>query len=847
MVAMTFPTTVLLALSILGGLLLPAVDVEAQDDLDYLPETTLRPPAVPLILHDPMFSVWSRADELNGASTTHWTGQPNTIFGGISVDGEQRMVIGEFENAAAFKQTNLVVLPTRTIYTFEGRGVELTLTFLTPALPADLDRLSTPISAVEWSVKSTDGEKHKVVGHFMADQSLVRNADDQSVMAATLPGEQPIVRLGRTEQPVLRQRGDQIRISWGYLYFAGNAAVEVFDVGNGDITALAAEINFGTVGEEAVNRHLLIGYDDIASINFMDQHLKGYWARDGKTMQQALPEFEASYDEIKQACADFDRELMTSMIEKRGEKFALLAALSHRQSLAAAKIVADANGMPLMFSKENASNGCMATVDVFYPQIPHLLLLNNDLAKATVVPILAYAASDAWKFPFAPHDLGTYPHALGQVYGGGETSIENQMPVEESGNMLIILAAISRQDGNADFAGQYWDELKQWVVFLEEEGIDPGNQLSTDDFTGHLARNTNLSIKAIMGMAAFAEMAEMRGETDVADHYRSAAKEGVKWWMENSDLGDHYALTFDDKGNNNDTWSQKYNMVWDQVMGWDMFPAEVAEKELAYYKGKLNDFGLPLDNRSRFTKTDWELWTATLADDAEQFDMIVDGVFKFADETPDRIPFTDWYWTHDGKFRGFIARPVIGGVFMPMLKGEDTWKSWASKADSLEGNWAPMPKRIEYAEFVATSREQPQDYSYTFDRPSDDWAGKDFDDSAWKTGPGGFGTDGTPNAHVGTEWNTSDVWLRRTIDVPEGASDKDLHLFLHHDEDAEVYIDGELLFKEGGFTSDYVAYKLTDEQKAMLSPGEHVVAIHVRQSTGGQYIDFGLAYPDTDE
>jgi hypothetical protein len=408
----------------------------------------------------------------------------------------------------------------------------------------------------------------------------------------------------------------------------------------------------------------------------LQRNLRPYWQRNNKPVEAMLDQAEAHYADLDRRSTAFDAELTADLTKAGGEHYAYLAILAYRQTLAAHKLVADANGDPMLFAKENFSNGCIATVDVLYPSAPFFLFLQPKLLEAQLLPVLEYAALARWKFPFSPHDLGQYPLANGQVYGGGEETEDDQMPVEESGNMLILVDALARAQGSAQLAQRYWPQLTKWAEYLKEKGLDPENQLTTDDFAGHVAHNSNLSIKAIDALAAYADLAHLLQHENLAVEYNAAAKSMAAKWVAMAQEGDHYKLAFNSPG----TWSQKYNLVWDKVLDYNLFPASVREAEMSFYLKHLNRYGLPLDSRADYTKLDWSIWTATLASDPKQFDAIIDPIYLWLNETPSRVPLTDWYDTKNGKQVGFQARSVVGGVYIKALADKALREKWNALA-----------------------------------------------------------------------------------------------------------------------------------------------------------------------
>jgi hypothetical protein len=390
-------------------------------------------------------------------------------------------------------------------------------------------------------------------------------------------------------------------------------------------------------------------------------------------------------------------------------------------------------------------------------------------------------------------------------------------------------------EGNTTFADRYWPQLEKWALYLKEKGFDPENQLCTDDFAGHLAHNVNLSVKAICGLGSFAKMCEMRGDKVKADEYFKLAREFAQRWVKEADSGDHFRLAFDRP----DSWSQKYNLVWDRILGLNLFPAEVARKEMDFYLKSQNKYGLPLDNRKDYTKLDWITWTATLTQNRADFEVLIDPIYTFLNETKDRSPMTDWYETKDARKVGFTARPVVGGVFLQMLYDKAAWQKWVKRDTTKAAKWATIPKQPVVTTVVPAADNASALWRYTTTTPGADWIQSNFVDAGWQQGQSGFGTANTPGTVVKTVWNKPDIWMRREVSLTTNEL-KNVQAWLHHDEDVEVYINGVLAVKTSGFTSSYESFELTPAGKAALKPGTNLIAVHCHQTGGGQYVDMGF-------
>eukprot|EP00027_Filamoeba_sp_ATCC50430_P018881 CAMPEP_0168578218 /NCGR_PEP_ID=MMETSP0413-20121227/21212_1 /TAXON_ID=136452 /ORGANISM="Filamoeba nolandi, Strain NC-AS-23-1" /LENGTH=717 /DNA_ID=CAMNT_0008612043 /DNA_START=1 /DNA_END=2154 /DNA_ORIENTATION=+ len=705
---MRFQIGTWLALLCVGTLI---TAISSKDPCDYL-ASDFRPPAVPLIVFDGYNNIWSMADNLYDDWPRLWDGAVKALVGMIRIDGHVYRFMGPKDIGVndVLPQKSVQVYPTQTVYTFGNSVLDLTVTFTTPTIPTDLEKLSYPVTFISFKVQIRDGHKHSVQIYYDNTGELVVNdVGEEITWDRGSIGYTEVLRMGTAEQPVLGQSGDRIAINWGHLYITTKNSVlldwysgESHQVVAGSLAARNQFITQGTIPQNddtnkpraanndwpviactwnftlpalgSIENTILYTYDDIYSIKYFGKSFVPYWRRlhASHDVNDPTPAYElikrvlAEHETLVEDCNTLDTKVMEDLTNIGGQHYNTIGSLVFRQAFGACKLVWNADKkVPWYFLKEISSNGDLSTVDVIFPAAPIFLYQNPTLLTYLLEPLFAYANNETsvkYNLAWAPHHLGTYP--IANIY----PDQQEQMPIEETGNMLMMIAAIAQRSDSIDLLiPTYWSIIESWAEYLVTVLPNPENQLCTDDFEGPSPQNVNLAAKGIIGLSSFAYLCDKFGYTEQAIRFQQIAANYTVYWTTNAYDGDHYMKQFESSG----SWSLKYNILFQDFLGLSTFPQNVVRTELNFYlNSHMNTYGVPLDNGATFTKLDWLTWIAAMAakeGNEEYWNQIIDVVYKFANETPSRVPLTDWYDTISGQQTGFQARPVLGGVYARLI------------------------------------------------------------------------------------------------------------------------------------------------------------------------------------
>ncbi|KAH9938228.1 DUF1793-domain-containing protein [Fomitopsis serialis] len=683
-------------LLVLGAaLLLPAVSLA----LSWT-ATPFSPPSYPLAVRSPYLSAWlpqGSGTALNGAWPQFWTGSTLGWAGYVNVDGSSYSFLGDSSvSGATFSkasQKSAEFTSTQSIFVLTAGGIDLTVTFLSPVEPSDLLNQSIPFSYMALSAASNDGQSHTVSVYSDISAEWVSGDDGLTVNWTTTTGDIIFHQVQLEDQTEFGEVDDRTQQGSGYYatlntnnvtYQTGQDIVVRAQFIKNGVLANTQDTNFravsndwpvfalahdlGTVSGTSATVLYAVGHVRDPAIQYIiaDDQLQQrnlyFWSQ-FSTATEVLSTFLGDYENALARAAAFDAQI-SSDASKISSDYADWVALAVRQAFGSIEftISKDSSGNfntsdIMTFMKEISSDGNVNTVDVIYPAWPIFLYTNPAIGKYLLLSLFEYQATGQYPNGWAVHDMGAhYPNATGHNDGKDEP-----MPLEESGNMLIMTLSYVQATSDTSLITSYYKLLDQWTQYLINDSLIPANQISTDDFAGSLANQTNLAIKGIIGIRAMGELASLVGNSEDSSNYTSIASSYVTQWQNfaTSSDGTHLMLAY----NNDSSWGLTYNMWADKLLKLNLIPDSVYEMQTAWYPTVDAQYGVPLDTRHTYTKTDWQTYTAGIMTNTTVRDMFISALYSYAADGENNAPLSDLYYTTNGEVYIFRARPVVGGHF----------------------------------------------------------------------------------------------------------------------------------------------------------------------------------------
>ncbi|KAK5135123.1 hypothetical protein LTR08_005648 [Meristemomyces frigidus] len=424
-------------------------------------------------------------------------------------------------------------------------------------------------------------------------------------------------------------------------------------------------VNLGQVGSSATSTLFMLSlHQSDGCIQFEGvngtETVPCLWTSYFDSDTAALDFFYNDYETGSSIASAFDSQVLRDSVAAGGQDYASITSLAARQAFAALEFTATPT-TPWVFLKEISSDGNIQTVDVIFPFHPIAIYANPQILRYMLDPLFIQQEAGYWPYQFSIHDLGnSFPNATGHNNGNDE-----MQPLEECGDMIIMTLAYAQRANDDAYLAQHYDILKQWNEYLVEEALIPANQISTDDFAGALANQTNLGLKGIIGIEAFAQIANRTGHAEDGANYTNIAHEYITLWqtygINYNASPPHTELSY----GNSSSYSLLYNLYGDAELGLGLVPQDVYDMQSSFYPSEMNEYGVPLDTRHTYTKNDWEMFCAAVASTSTK-DQFISVIAKWLGQTPTNFAFTDLYDTVSGNYPDgitFIARPVVGGMY----------------------------------------------------------------------------------------------------------------------------------------------------------------------------------------
>ncbi|KAH8888530.1 glutaminase GtaA [Thozetella sp. PMI_491] len=695
-----------------------------------------RPPSVPLAVRSPYLSAWSTTaggGTLNSNNVRFWNGDSLGWEGIVVVDGIAYEYLGTgsrnlpvLPNVRSATPKNVRYDSQYSNFTFEAGGVKIAASFFSPVTPKDICRTSIPLSYLTTAVESSDGRPHSVQFYSDVNAAWISRDGGRTIAWDLNQGGQSVTNISSAnglyswiahmrDPNILSENGDFPE--WGSLsyttsamgarnftfqsgystdvryYFAQNRTLKnlvdrsyrgwadrevVFAYSHdaGNVTQASVRYTIGSIQDP------IMRYMTPAGI----VPLRPWWQKCYGDINALINFHWNDFDTVRALGGQFESQLRGDIEEvtvpdvPEAQSYYSIVALSARQVMhayvyAIPHSTSTGNTSyndPLMFQKEISSDGNVNTVDVLFPALPFFLWANPEMLRYTLQPLYENQEGGFYPRGYCMHDIGSsFPSAIGHIDGRDE-----YMPLEESGNFIIMSYAYYKFSGNSAWLSSHYELLKQFATYLTQFSLLPEGQLSTDDFAGTLVNQTNLAIKGIVGLQAMAAVARVAGKTDDAARFAATAKDYyAKWESYGIDpKRSHALLSYEWES----SWGLLYNIYPDKLLNLGIVNASVYSMQSSFYSTVSQDFGVPLDSRHHYTKSDWMIWTAATCS-ADMRRIFVNSLAYWLNSTSTDQPFSDLFEVIDtGGYPSvpnsivFKARPTVGGHFalLALLRAE---------------------------------------------------------------------------------------------------------------------------------------------------------------------------------
>lgn len=650
----------------------------------------------PLIID--CFIAWlpgNLASSLPSSAPQFWSGNDLAWSVIVRVDGVAYNVFGVTDSLDGTQNASVseaTFTSTHSTFTLTAGEATVELDFFSPVSPKNYLRQSLPFSYLTVTVSGTSSsvQVYSDIDDTWTGQS---GASSWSYSTNGTTGVYQIT----PSNPALYSESDNGQALWGEAVYAtkpSNGSTLTSESGSpstvrsafvsdgalsdshsswtsGGVVGFAHDL--GTISSSSAVT-FAIGHVREEAINYLGSAQTGYYRASYPETVAAVTYFLDDYSDAASESTTFDDLIQSSGTSAYGSNYSDILALSVRQVFGGIELTIPNDSLDTddaqAFIKEISSDGNINTVDVIYATFPIFYVLNPDLIRLLITPVFKYLEEGSYTESYAPHDLGlNYPNATGWDSSSGEV-----MPIEESGNIILLTYAYQTGSGKTDLATTYSSYLKTYAEYLLENGEYPASQLSLNDALGKLANQTNLGVKAAVALGAYDKF------NSTTTKYTTAAISFADTiytdHLGTNSGGNYYTIEY-----GIEPWFLVFNVYPDILFDLGIFPDDSYNATSDFYPSARSTAGIPLDGSLKWGQTNWQSWVAAVVESSTR-EIFISDLHAYISNGLNTAPFSDRYWVEDngdyqaGESYSFRARPTLGSHFALLaLKGADIWSS----------------------------------------------------------------------------------------------------------------------------------------------------------------------------